>query len=81
MTMDTFDAQVAAAREWFAMPRFAGIVRLHSPREVAEQQGTIRPDYTVAREAAEQFHARLRQLFAARRSPRSAPTRPGRPWP
>src|SRR5271157_6073074 len=62
-SMTTFNQQVAAAEEWFASPRFAGIVRLYSPREVAEQQGTISGDYTVARQAAEEFYARLRELF------------------
>ena len=65
--MTTFDQQVAAAKEWFASPRFAGIIRLYSPREVAEQQGTILGDYTVAREAAEEFYVRLRELFQQRR--------------
>jgi len=59
-----FDTQIAAAREWFAAPRFDGIVRLHTAREVAAQQGTIQPDYTVARTAAEAFYARLRELFS-----------------
>jgi isocitrate lyase len=58
-----FETQVAAAREWFETPRFEGIVRLHTAREVAAQQGTIQPDYTVARTAAEAFYARLRELF------------------
>jgi isocitrate lyase len=62
-TMTRFDQQVAAARQWFASPRFAGIVRLYSPHQVAEQQGTIPGDYTVARRAAEEFYARLRELF------------------
>ena len=62
--VDLFEGQVQAAREWFAQPRFDGIVRLHTAREVAAQQGTIQPDYTVARTAAEGFHARLRELFA-----------------
>jgi len=61
--MTIFDQQVAATKQWFASPRFAGIVRLYSPREVAEQQGTISGDYTVARRAAEEFYARLRELF------------------
>ena len=43
-TMTMFDQQVAAAREWFARPQFDGIVRLYSPRQVAEQQGTISGD-------------------------------------
>jgi isocitrate lyase len=62
----TFNQQVADAEQWFASPRFAGIVRLYSPREVAEQQGTILSDYTVARRAAEEFYARLRELFDQR---------------
>ena len=66
-TMTRFDQQVTAAMEWFASPRFDGIVRLYSPRQVAEQQGTIPGDYTVAREAAEGFYARLRDLFEQRK--------------
>jgi len=58
------EARVQAIREWFASPRFDGIVRLHTARDVAAQQGTILPDYTVARSAAEAFHARLRELFS-----------------
>ena len=65
--MTTFDQQVAAAKEWFASPRFAGIVRLYSPREVAEQQGTISSDYGVARRAAEEFYTHLRELFEQRK--------------
>ncbi|HEU4464423.1 MAG TPA: isocitrate lyase/phosphoenolpyruvate mutase family protein, partial [Gemmatimonadota bacterium] len=56
--------QVAAAREWFAQARFDGILRLHTAREVAAQQGTIPVDYTVARTAAEGFYSRLRELFS-----------------
>jgi len=62
--MSEFDAQVTAARAWFANARFDGIVRLHTAREVAAQQGTIQQDYTVARTAAEGFYARLRELFS-----------------
>ncbi|MGI8928966.1 MAG: isocitrate lyase ICL2, partial [Candidatus Limnocylindrales bacterium] len=62
--ISAFERQVGAAREWFGQPRFEGIVRLHTAREVAAQQGTIQPDYTVARTAAEGFYERLRELFA-----------------
>jgi isocitrate/methylisocitrate lyase len=65
--MSTFDQQVAAAKQWFASPRFAGIVRLYSPRDVAEQQGTIPGDHSVARRAAEEFYARLHELFEQRK--------------
>ncbi|MGA9930567.1 MAG: isocitrate lyase ICL2 [Terriglobales bacterium] len=63
----TFEQQVAAAKEWFARPRFDGITRLYSPRQVAEQQGSFSGDYTVAREAAEAFYTRLRELFDERK--------------
>jgi isocitrate lyase len=65
--MTTFDQQVEAAKQWFASPRFAGIVRLYSPREVAEQQGTISNDYAIARRTAEEFYALLRGLFEKRK--------------
>lgn len=55
-------------REWMEGPRFAGLRRLYSARQVVEQRGAIRADYTVARDAAERFHARLRELFAAGRA-------------
>ncbi len=67
MSLSAFDKQIEAARQWFDSPRFKGIVRLYSPRDVAEQQGTIQGDYAVARGAAEGFYARLRELFAQRK--------------
>src|SRR5258708_13015039 len=76
--MTTFDQQVAAAKQWFASPRFTGIIRLYSTREVAEQQGTISSDYTVARRTAEEFYARLRELFEQRKPiPTFGPYSPG----
>jgi isocitrate lyase len=66
--MTSLDSQINAVRAWFALPRFAGITRLYSARDVAEQQGTINTDYTVAREAAHDFYARLRKQFLERRS-------------
>jgi len=66
-TMTMFDQQVAATREFIASSRFDGIVRLYSPRQVAEQQGTLSGDYTVARRAAEEFYSRLRELFEQRK--------------
>ncbi|HEX8894157.1 MAG TPA: isocitrate lyase ICL2 [Terriglobales bacterium] len=54
--------------EYFASPRFRGIIRLYSPGQVAEQRGTIGTDYPIARKAAEAFYTRLRELFAARKS-------------
>ncbi len=65
--MSAFDQQIEAARKWFDSPRFKGIVRLYSPGDVAEQQGTIHGDHAVARSAAEGFYARLRELFEKRK--------------
>src|SRR6516225_2204956 len=65
--MSSFEAEVGETERWFASPRFEGIARLYSPRQVVEQRGTIPTDYTVARVAAGQFYDRLRQLFAERR--------------
>ena len=63
-----FASRVVATRAWMAEPRFEGVTRLHTARDVAEQQGTIEADYGVAREAAVGFHALLRERFTARRA-------------
>ena len=66
--MTPFDDNVAAAQRFMDGERFAGVTRLYSARQVAEQQGTIPADCRVARESAAAFYARLRELFAERRS-------------
>ena len=63
-----FEQDVVATQRYFDSPRFDGIVRLYTARQVAEQRGTIPADYIVAREAAAQFYDRLRELFAERKS-------------
>jgi isocitrate lyase len=63
-----FEQDVAATQRYFDSPRFDGIVRLYTARQVVEQRGTIPTDYTVAREAATAFYDRLRELFAERKS-------------
>ena len=63
-----FERDVAAAQRYFDSPRFDGIIRLYSARQVVEQRGTIPSDYIVAREAAEAFYPRLRELYAQRKS-------------
>jgi isocitrate lyase len=65
---DSFESDVAATQQYFDTPRFDGITRLYSARQVAEQRGTIPADYIIAREAAEAFYPRLRELFAQRKS-------------
>ncbi|HEX9596594.1 MAG TPA: isocitrate lyase/phosphoenolpyruvate mutase family protein, partial [Anaerolineales bacterium] len=63
--MSTFTEKVKATRDWFASPRFEGILRLYTASQVVEQRGTIPVDYTIARDAAAAFFDRLRELFAA----------------
>jgi isocitrate lyase len=63
-----FEKDLAATQRYFDSPRFDGIIRLYSARQVVEQRGTIATDYTVAREAAAAFYPRLRELFAAHKS-------------
>jgi isocitrate/methylisocitrate lyase len=66
--MSAFDERVREVSEYFASPRFQGIIRLYAPRQVVEQRGTLGTDYPIARTAAEGFYARLRELFSARKS-------------
>jgi isocitrate lyase len=54
--MSPFEQDDLATRAWFDSPRFAGITRLYSARQVVEQRGTIANDHTVAREAAVAFY-------------------------
>lgn len=60
----SFEQEVQSTEAWFASPRFKGIVRVHTAREVVEQRGAIRQDYAVAKGAAEGFWARLLDLYS-----------------
>src|SRR5436190_6094298 len=64
----SFEQEVNETQEWFDSPRFTGIVRPYTARQVVEQRGTIGRDYTIAREAAAAFYDRLCELFAKRKS-------------
>jgi isocitrate lyase len=63
-----FEQEATVIQRDFDGPRFAGIVRLYTARQVVEQRGTIAVDYTVARETAAAFYERLRELFSQRKS-------------
>ena len=66
--MGAFQDAVDRMRGYMESERFSEITRLYSPRMVVEQKGVIPSDYTVARNAAERFYARLRELFAQGKS-------------
>ncbi|ADT99220.1 MULTISPECIES: isocitrate lyase ICL2 [Mycolicibacterium] len=63
-----FERDVVETQRYFDSPRFEGIIRLYTARQVAEQRGTIPADYPVAREAATAFFPHLRELFGQGRS-------------
>ena len=63
-----FEQDLADTQSYFDSPRFDGIIRLYTARQVAEQRGTIPADYPVAREAATAFYPHLRDLFARGKS-------------
>jgi isocitrate lyase len=66
--MSLFTEEVKKTRDWFASPRFEGILRLYTAEQVVEQRGTIPVDYTIARDAAAAFFERLRELFVAKQA-------------
>ena len=66
--MNIFSEDVKATQDWFASPRFDGILRLFTAEQVVEQRGTIPVDYTIARDAAVAFHKRLREMFSEGKS-------------
>ncbi len=68
MTSTGVDHEVKDTQKYFDSPRFEGITRLYTARQVVEQRGTIPVDYTVARDAAGAFYSRLRELFAQKKS-------------
>ena len=64
--MDPFAREVSETQQWFCTPRFKGITRLYTARQVVEQRGAIQTEYPIARDAAEGFFNRLRELFSRR---------------
>ena len=61
--MPLFEKEIKQTQEYFNSPRFKGIIRLYSARQVVEQRGTIRREYSIAKQMAEEFYALLRDLF------------------
>ena len=61
--MSLFEEQIKQTQEYFNSPRFKGIVRLYSARQVVEQRGTIKREYSIAKQMAKEFYDLLRDLF------------------
>ena len=66
--MKSLEQRITETNQWMQSDRFKGITRLYSARQVVMQQGTIPQDYSVARQAADAFYRRLRELFENRKS-------------
>jgi isocitrate lyase len=54
--MEAVEQELKAVREWDGGGRFTGITRVHTPRRVIEQRGTVSAGYMVVRESAEHFY-------------------------
>ena len=67
-TRTSFEQDLTDTRQYMDGPRFDGIIRLYTARQVVEQRGTIPTDYTIARDAAAAFYERLRELFSQKKS-------------
>lgn len=65
---ERIEAEVVETQAYMDLPRFKEITRLYTARQVTEQRGTIAKDYTVARDAASGFYARLREMFGDKKS-------------
>ena len=65
--MNDLSKEIAETQHWFDGPRFRGITRLYTARQVAEQRGTIESVYSIAAAAAAAFYDRLRELYKKRR--------------
>ena len=65
--MSLFEDEIRKTKRYFSSERFKGITRLYSPRQVVEQRGTIKNDYSVAKNAAGAFYKRLRELYSKKK--------------
>ncbi len=66
--MGLLENEVKRMKSYFLSQRFKGITRLYSAEQIVAQQGTIKDDYTIAKEASIKFYKRLRELFSKKKS-------------
>ncbi len=66
--MGLLDNEAKRMKSYFLSQRFKGITRLYSAEQIVAQQGTIKDDYTIAKEASIKFYKRLRELFSKKKS-------------
>jgi len=66
--MGLLENEAKNMKSYFLSQRFKGITRLYSAEQIVAQQGTIKDDYTIAKEASIKFYKRLRELFSKKKS-------------
>ncbi len=66
--MELLENEAKRMKSYFLSQRFKGITRLYSAEQIVAQQGTIKDDYTIAKEASIKFYKRLRELFSKKKS-------------
>ena len=66
--MGLLENEAKRMKSYFLSQRFKGIARLYSAEQIVAQQGTIKDDYTIAKEASIKFYKRLRELFSKKKS-------------
>lgn len=66
--MGSMESEAKRIKSYFSSQRFKGITRLYSAEQVVAQQGTIKNDYTIAKEASIKFYKRLRELYSKKKS-------------
>lgn len=66
--MGLLENEAKRMKSYFLSQRFKGITRLYSAEQIVAQQGTIKDDYTIAKEASIKFYKRLRELFSKKKS-------------
>jgi isocitrate lyase len=62
------EEETKKTEKWIKSDRFKGITRLYSARQVAEQKGTIRRGYAVAKNCAQEFFELLTHLHSQGRA-------------
>ena len=75
--MSSFEDKCGEASAWFENPRFKGITRLYSPRQVVEQRGTIATDYPWLRMLPRAFLSGSGALSAGKSITTFGPYSPG----
>ncbi len=66
--MGSMESEAKRIKSYFNSQRFKGITRLYSAEQVVAQQGKIKNDYTIAKEASIKFYKRLRELYSKKKS-------------